>query len=186
MSRINYALVAILGGSLLATGAHAQAVTVLGGGAARECSNAALAGESDLRFQETCTIALTSEAHDRLDRAGTFINRGVMKLRRKQFAEAKMDFDSAIEAAPELGDAYVNRGAALLGARRTAESLADFNRALQLGVQEPEKAFYNRALAHEHLGDRAAAFEDYQRAITLRPEWELPRREIARFEAKRP
>jgi tetratricopeptide (TPR) repeat protein len=186
MSRIACALFAIIGAGVVATGAHAQAVTVLGGGAARECSNAALTGESGPRFEEACTIALTSEAHDRLDRAGTYVNRGVMKLRRKEFGGAKADFDSAIQTAPELGDAYVNRGAALLGQRRMAESLLDFNRALELGVQEPEKAFYNRALAQEHLGETAAAHLDYQRAIALKPEWELPRRELARFETARP
>lgn len=168
-----------------ASGAQAQSVTVLGGGMARQCSDAALAGESDRRFEEDCTIALTTEALSPRDRAGTFVNRGVFKLRRGEFAAAAADFDKAVSIQPGLGEAYVNRGAAAVGARRYAEGLADLDRALALGVQEPEKAYYNRALAHEGLDDMKAAYFDYQKAVELSPEWDAPRRELARFTVQR-
>ena len=186
MSRVLMALAGVVGASLVATSAQGQAVTVLGGGMARLCANAALAGESDARFEEYCTTALATEVLGPLDRAGTLVNRGVLKLRRKDFASAQKDFNSALDAKPDFGEAYVNRGAAFVGARRYAEGLSDINRALELGVQEPEKAFFNRALAFEKLGLRQAAYLDYSRAITLNPTWEQPRREIARFTEQTP
>jgi tetratricopeptide (TPR) repeat protein len=175
------------GAGLLAFAASAQAsaVTVLGGGMAKQCSDAALSGESDHRFEEVCTLALETELLDLRDRAGTYVNRGVLKLRRKEFKSAEFDFNRAIETKPDLGEAYVNRGAAYVGSRRPAEGLADLNKALELGVQEPEKAYFNRALAHEGLDDLRAAYFDYQKAVELAPEWEAPKKEFARFTVQR-
>ncbi|MCR5878498.1 tetratricopeptide repeat protein [Phenylobacterium sp. J367] len=172
--------------TLAATSAGAQAVTVLGGSQARLCAYAAQTGEDDIASQAVCTNALTTEVLDPLDRAGTFVNRGVMKLRRKDFAGATADFDAALQVKPDLGEAYLNRGAATLGARRFAASIADLDRALALGVKEPEKAHFNRALAHENLGQWEAALADYARAIELRPEWQQPRTELARLSVAPP
>lgn len=175
-----FAVVASIAG-LASTAAQGQAVTVIGGGMARLCSQAALAGQFDLDAESNCTGALTTEVLSPLDRAGTLVNRGVMKLRRKDFTAASADFDSALQAKPDLGEAFLNRGAAALGARRFGASLSDLNRAIELGVQEPEKAYYNRALAYEKLGLRQAAFSDYAKAIELRPEWQQPRTELTRL-----
>lgn len=185
MIRTRLLLAAAGAAAIAATSAHGQAVTVLGGGMARLCSYAALAGESDATAESNCTMAL-GEAMSPLDRAGAFVNRGVMKLRRKEFAAARADFDSALQTKPDLGEAFLNRGAASLGARRFAESLTDLNRALELGVQQPEKAFYNRGLAHERLGQRDAAYQDYTRALTLKPEWDQPRTELTRLSLQTP
>lgn len=161
--------------------AAAQSVTVLGGGMARECSNAALSGESDRKFEAICTMAIETEILSQTDRAGTYVNRGVLKLRRNEYASARSDFDRAVELKPAMAEAYVNRGAAMVGQRRYAEGLADINRALELGVDEPEKAYFNRALAHEGLDDLKQAYFDYRKAAEISPEWEAPKKELARF-----
>ena len=165
--------------------ASGGAVTVLGGGMAKECSRAALNGESETRFEHICTQALESELLSLRDRAGTYVNRGVLKLRRREFASAQWDFNRAIETKPDLGDAYVNRGAAAVGAKRYADGLADLNKALELGVDEPEKVYYNRALAFEGLDDLKAAYFDYKKAVELKPGWEMPAKELARFTVER-
>jgi tetratricopeptide (TPR) repeat protein len=72
-----------------------------------------------------------------------------------------------------------------VGVRRYAEGLADLNKALELGVDEPEKAYFNRALAHEGLDDLKSAYLDYQKAQTLKPDWQDPARELARFTVER-
>ncbi|HVI32615.1 tetratricopeptide repeat protein [Phenylobacterium sp.] len=161
------------------------AVTVIGGGLAEACSKAALDGERELEFEKLCTRALEEELLSPRDRAGTYVNRGVMKLRRAGWDGAVKDFDTAVRIQPDLGEAYVNRGAAAIGARRYAESLPDINRGLELGVQEPAKAYYNRALAHEGLEDAKSAYFDYQKAIELSPEWTLPREQLTRFSVSR-
>lgn len=122
MNRIRLFLAAVTVAGFAATAAHGQAVTVLGGGMARLCSYAALAGDFDTAAEANCTAALTTEVLSPLDRAGTLVNRGVMKLRRKDFAAARADFDSALRAKADLGEAFLNRGAAALGARRFADS----------------------------------------------------------------
>lgn len=186
MPKTSCLLAFAIAGALSASTASAQgAVTVLGGGMAHDCSKAALGGESAIQFERVCTLALENELLSQRDRAGTYVNRGVLKLRRKEFASAQFDFNRAVETKPDLGEAYVNRGAAAVGARRYAEGLRDLNKALELGVDEPEKAFYNRALAHEGLDDMKAAYLDYQKAIELNPDWEQPRKELARFTVER-
>ena len=171
--------------ALGAAGAAQGAVTVIGGGLAEACSKAAMAGEDDLKFQELCTLALETELMDVRDRAGTFVNRGVLKLRRAAYAEATRDFDQAVRLHPQLGEAYVNRGAASIGRRRYAESLPDINKGLDLGVTEPAKAYYNRALAHEGMEDAKSAYFDYQKAQELAPEWPAPREQLTRFTVSR-
>lgn len=174
------------GVGLLAFAGSAQAaVTVLGGGMAKQCSAAALGGESDTKFEDMCTLALDGELLSLRDRAGTYVNRGILKLRRKDFGGAQFDFNRAIDTKPDLGEAYVNRGAAAVGARRYSDGLTDLNRALDLGVEEPEKAYYNRALAHEGLDDMKAAYFDYQKAVELKPDWDQPKKELARFTVER-
>jgi Flp pilus assembly protein TadD len=64
-------------------------------------------------------------------------------------------------------------------------ALVDINRALELGVSDPAKAHYNRALAYERMGDLKAAWLDYTKAAELDPEWDAPRTELTRFTVSR-
>ncbi len=170
------------GALLIALAGQAQgAMTVIGGGKAEACSHAALAGETDHKYQKICTEALETEFLVSRDRAGTFINRGVLKLRAGSYAEASRDFDQAARLMPQMGEAYVNRGAASIGRHQYAESLADLNKALELGIEEPAKAYYNRALAYEGLDDMKAAYFDYQKAVELMPDWDAPKAQLVRF-----
>ena len=184
MIKTRVILSAALAFAVTATASQA-AVTVIGGGMAQACSKAALSGATEFKFEAVCTMALDSELLSMRDRAGTYVNRGVLKLRRKEFASAEFDFNKAIQAKPDLGEAYINRGASSVGARRYAEGLTDLNKALELGVDEPEKAYYNRARAYEGLDNMKAAYFDYQKAIELKPDWEQPKKELARFSVGR-
>jgi len=186
MAKISHVLAFAAASATLGWAASADAaVTVLGGGMAHECALAALGGATELRFEALCTQALDSELLSLRDRAGTYVNRGVLKLRRREFASAQFDFNRAVQIKPDLGEAYVNRGAAAVGAKRFADGLADLNKAIALGVEEPEKAYYNRALAYEGLDDMKAAYFDYQKAVELKPDWDAPKHELARFTVER-
>ena len=168
------------------TGQSQAATTVLGNGLAGFCSQAAKAGEDDLPSQEVCTLALETESMSRRDRAGTYVNRGVIKMRRQDYASAHTDFNIAIRLQPQMGEAYINRGGALVGQKRYMEALLDIDRGLALDPEEPEKAYYNRGLANEGLDDVKAAYFDYLRALELKPEWDIPQRELRRFSVVRP
>ncbi len=158
-----------------------SAAFVLGGGLADACSRFAVQGRSDDYSLSTCTYALETENLVKRDRAATLVNRGVIQLRRKAYAQANRDFDTAIRIQPAMGEAYVNRGAALIAQRRWEEGKTDIDKGLTLSPDEPEKAYFNRALAWEALDDMAAAWRDYSKASELKPDWDAPRKELARF-----
>ncbi|MGE0665162.1 MAG: tetratricopeptide repeat protein [Sphingomonadales bacterium] len=160
-------------------------ITVLGESKAAECSRAALWGRADEKSLLICDVALHEEPLDQLRRAATFVNRGIIHMRRKNWDLAHADFNDALRRKPELGEGWVNRGALMIGTKRFAEGLADTNKGIELGLEEPEKAYYNRAVAHEGLGDPKAAYYDYQQALAINPEWELPKKELARFTVTR-
>ena len=167
--------------ALAAAGGARASVTVIGGGQAEACSKAAIAGKSDTRSERLCTDALETEMLSPRDRAGTLVNRGVLKLRRTAFEAAIKDFNAALSLEPGMGEAYVNRGAAAIGEHRYADSLTDLNRAISMGVEEPAKAYFNRALAYEGLDDVKSAYFDYQKAVELSPDWDAPKNELLRF-----
>src|ERR1700712_2771111 len=99
---------------LVGSGARAS-VTVIGGGFAEACSKGALSGKSNAKLEESCTEALDTELLNTHDRAGTLVNRGVLKMRRTNWAGATQDFNEAVRLRPGLGEAYVNRGAVAIG-----------------------------------------------------------------------
>ncbi len=180
------AVVAALAGSVLAWGPAGRAtVTVLGGGMAEACYHAAkIAATQNTRRQEQieeCTEAIEQGALDRHDLAGTYVNRGVLYLASGKYAISIRDFDAAAKLWPDLGEALVNRGAALIGLGRDQDGIAEIDRGLSFNPEAPEKAYFNRALAKERLDDLKGAYFDYLKASQLKPDWEMPKKELARF-----
>jgi tetratricopeptide (TPR) repeat protein len=165
----------------LAVGGAQAAVTVFGDEAAGQCSQAAIAGKADPASENYCTTALDYDTLTNADRAGTLVNRGVMKLRREEYESAHADFNAALKLVPNLGEAWVNRGAMWVGEKHYQSGLDDLNKGLALGVKEPEKVYFNRALAYEGLDDEKSAYLDYQQALALKPDWLLPQKELLRF-----
>ena len=169
----------------LCASAASAAVSVLGGGQAQACYLAAKAGKADRTAEAICDAALDTEMLSAEDRGGTFINRGVMKLRRGDYEAARPDFDAGIALIPKVGEGWVNRGAMFLGLHRYKEALSDLDQALIVGLKEPAKAYYNRAIAYEGLDDETSAYLDYQQALVLQPGWDLPKHELLRFTVTR-
>lgn len=165
---------------LLAAGSASASVLVLGEGLAPACSRAAFAGRSDRSSIEVCSRAL-AEGLSARDRAGTLVNRGVIRTRAKAYGPAARDFEEAIRLQPDLGEAFVNRGVLRMADRDYAGALAEIDRGLALGVDEPAKAYYNRALAKEAVGDAPGAWADYRQAQALAPEWDAPAKMLVRF-----
>jgi tetratricopeptide (TPR) repeat protein len=169
----------------MAVGSADAAISVLGGGQAQECFEAAKADKADNASLGACNLALDSEILTPQDRGGTLINRGVMRLRRGEYEAAHADFNAGIALIPQVGEGWVNRGAMFVGERRYKEAVADIDKAISLGLREPAKAYYNRAIAYEGLDDETQAYLDYQQALVLNPGWELPQHELLRFTVTR-
>jgi tetratricopeptide (TPR) repeat protein len=188
MRRLRASAVSIAAAALGAAGGAAgqglrqPGITVLGGGGlAHACSTAVNNNEATPQIEETCTASLENEQLLLEDRAGTFVNRGVVRLRLQRYDEAVKDFTIALSLRSDLAEAYVNRGAAQIGGHHFTEALADLNKALAMGVNEPEKAYYNRALAYEWLDNPKAAWLDYNKALELAPDWDLVKQQLTRF-----
>lgn len=167
--------------SVLAAGPATAATSVLGGGDARACYEAASKGRTDLGAILDCDSAISGQELSSRDRAATVVNRGVIHLLRRDAAKALGDFDRAIAWRPDLGEAHVNRGAALILTGDFAGAVASINRGLELGTEDLHEAYFNRAIAQEKLENYAAAYADFRRAAELKPDWDLPGRELARF-----
>ena len=187
MHRGLYAAVAAgFGLSLMVmTGPAWADVTVIGGGFAQSCSEQAKAAARTQRpFSESireCTLAIDDEILSAHDRAATYVNRGVLYLILSNWSAAQSDFDQAMAIEPKLAEAWVNRGATMIAEGHDEEAISDIDKGLGLDTTEPEKAYFNRALAKERLNDLKGAYEDYQKALALKPDWAMPQAELTRF-----
>jgi len=163
-----------------ASGAQA-AVTVFGGDHAQACYQAAkngLAGES---YLDECNQAIGFELLPTKDLAGTYVNRGAVYMTMHAWAEAESDFNHALELHPNFGEALVNLGAAQIGQHRDQEGVDTISKGLAIGSMEPEKAYFNRAIGYEELGNDKGAYFDYLKASQIAPGWAAPRQELVRF-----
>jgi tetratricopeptide (TPR) repeat protein len=156
------------------------AVSVYATDQARDCYIAAKFGDKDRNGIDDCTSALL-DVSSKHDVAGMLVNRGVIYLSYQRYTLAFQDFNQAILTDPTIGEAYVNRGACQVAQRHFAEGKSDIDKGLTLGTDEPQKAYYNRGLAEDYLGDEKAAYFDYLKASQLDPDWYAPKKELMRF-----
>ena len=166
-------------------GSAGAAVTVMGDSSAQQCSEAAFHEQADSASMQLCTEAIGESMLDRRDLAGTYINRGVMWMIRRDYSAARADFQRAIEIDPALGEAWVNRGAVAIIDKHFQDGIDDISKGLTLGTEEPAKAYYNRGVAYEGLDDEKTAYIDYTQALVLQPGWDLPKQELLRFTVMR-
>jgi len=155
--------------------------TVVGAPGSTDCAAAAATGVSDDDAVAACDRALQTERLTRANRIVTLINRGAIHLRRRSGEAALADFEAVVALEPRNADAHLNRGAALVMVRRHGDAVAAITDALRFGVSVPHKAYFNRAAAREAMGDVRGAYEDYNTALTIQPDWGAAEAELARF-----
>ena len=96
---------ALCAGSLLLAASQAGAVViVVGGGPAAECYATAEYGDQFKAF-DICSKALSDPNMTVRDRAATFVNRSVVRLRARDYAGAVADCDQSITRLPTIGEA---------------------------------------------------------------------------------
>ncbi len=185
MPRTIWIAAAASAGLALGAGKAGATVTIIGNGLAAVCSTAARhAAESwpgRAEGEQECTLALENESLSQHETAATYVNRGVLYLSDGAVDPARRDFERALKIEPNLPEALVDRGAALIAGARETEGVAEITRGLALHPGEPEKAYYNRGVAEERLGDLKSAYFDYLKASDLKPDWPLPKGELVRF-----
>lgn len=157
-------------------------VLILGGSAGKECYTAVkLNPFPSTRHERTCSDSIESGTLDRINLAGTFVNRGIIRMRMGRHEAALEDYARAERIMPNSGPLFLNKGAALIGIGDFDGALVALNRALALETQDPHAAYFNLGVAHELLGDINSAFQSYQTALELRPDWRLPSQALERF-----
>jgi tetratricopeptide (TPR) repeat protein len=167
-------------GLVAAAGEARAVVIVVGGGLGSQCYATAEYGDPFKAF-DLCTRALADQEMSVRDRAATYVNRSVVRLRVHDYTGAMADCDLSIARAPTIGEAYVNRGAALLNLNKPQEALVDLNKAITLGLDKVHLAYYNRGVAKEKLNDARGAYTDYKKALELDPTFAMAAEELKRF-----
>lgn len=166
-----------------AAGSAGAAVSVFGGGIARDCY---IAVEKHLatnaKTLEICDLALEEEHLSRVNRAATLVNRGIVYMRDHRLQRSLEDFQRALELQPMLLEAKVNIGAALYGLERYDEAFTMLNEGVEAeNIDARATAYYNRALIFERRGDVESAYNDYRKALELVPEFTLAAKQLERF-----
>ena len=123
--------------------AASAATTVIGNGYASDCSRQAIMGHYDRATLELCNQAL-AQLLPRDDAAKTFVNRGVVYLRRKDYDNAERDLTSAEKLAGNLPEVFINQGAVRIAQHRYQEALTLIDKGIALNPSELEKAYYNQ------------------------------------------
>jgi tetratricopeptide (TPR) repeat protein len=165
---------------LLSAPAHAL-VAVVGAGMAHDCFIAAKAGNDPRGGIAICNMALEEEALDAHARAGTYVNRAVMKAAMGRVNEAMADYNSGLTLYPGLGDGYVDRGAALISLKRYDEALADINKGIALGQTYEQIGYYNRGVAEFYLGQVTESYHDFKKALEIAPDFALASDQLKNF-----
>ena len=166
--------------------ALSASVLTVGGAYAYSCYKAADGSGATATSLDACNRALVEEALTAQDRAATYVNRGILHLRRVSLHRADADFDAALKLNPHEPEAWLNK--AILNARygKSADALPYVSKALENGTRKPAIAYFVRAMAYEDSGKIAAAYQDFQRARSLAPKWDEPAIELRRFQVRRP
>ena len=174
----------VAGGLLTAAGAAQAQVYVIDTPSAYRCTAAATAPVFNERGLADCDLALRADELQGRNLAGTYTNRGVLRLRAGQADAAMSDFDMALAIDNRLGEAWVDRAMGLIQMSRFQEAVGDADRGLPLVRRDQAKGYYVRAIAREGLRDDQGAYRDYSAAARMAPTWDAPRTDLARFEVR--
>ena len=180
--RLGISAFVALAAAVYAAPSHA-AVTVIGGGLGKACYEAVeYARLAPSQALAVCDLALEQERLSRRDRAATLTNRGILHMRDGRNNRALQDYEKSLALMPTLTETKVNIGAALYGLKRYPEALAMLTEGITTeSVDARATGFYNRALTYEKLGNVQSAYEDFQSAIRVKPDFELAAKQLERF-----
>lgn len=165
--------------------ATAAQVTVIGGGLAKDCYEAAKFGTlSEAAAEAICTRALEHEALNLSNRAATFTNRGVLRMRQGKLDAALTDYTASKRISPDSGPTWLNEGAAYILKQDYNSALVALDKAIELDSSDLYAAYYNRALARERTGDVEGAYYDFVKSKELNPDYTATDEQLARFTVK--
>lgn len=163
----------------------AASVMTLGGGYAQSCYEAADARSGTAVALDACNRALAEEALTQQDRVASYVNRGIVQLRRGSLDAADADFDAALALNPNEAEAWLNKAILKTRYNRSNEALPLVAKAFENHTRRPALAYFVRGVANEDSGNISAAYHDLKMAQTLDPKWSEPTIELQRYQVRR-
>ena len=179
------AFVALLASTIVPLTSAQGAVLTVGGPLSSSCYNAALASDGRDSAVDGCTRALAEESLATPDRAATYVNRGIVYMSGGHFVQADADFDAALRLQANLPGGWLNKGFLRLREGNGREALGLIQKGMDFGANRQALAVFARGVAHEQMGDFAAAYADLKRARDLEPGWSLPKEYLATYQVRR-
>ncbi len=101
-----------------------------------------------------------------------YFSRGLLRMKKLEFAAAVKDFDAACRLCPSLRGCFVRRGMAHEQMGNPDKALDDLERATRVDPRDSE-AHYQLGRLLERRNELARAFASYLAALRLRPKGEL-------------
>jgi len=88
----------------------------------------------------------------------------------KDYNQALQQYDAAIRSNAQMAEAYSGKARALMGLQRQRDALRTAEDALKLFPNDPE-LYYVRGLLNFQAGRFKPAADDYDKVLSLNPEW---------------
>jgi Tfp pilus assembly protein PilF len=181
MKSLFTAAIAGLAGMAAMTPAEAGTFSV-GNSFARDCWQAAEARDHDTNAIYHCNLALEQEGLDPANRAATFVNRGVLYMRNRNYNSAERDFNRAMVIDQANPEAWLNMAISHLRQNENDTSvLPMIEKAIALNTKDQALAYYSRAILNERNGNIRQAYYDYRKAHELAPDWDEPTADLLRY-----
>ena len=157
------------------------AVITVGGPLSRLCYESALAQDDRQSAIDGCTRSLDEEALLKSDRAGTFVNRGILRMNRGDDAAADADFDAALALERDLPDAWLNKGFIRLRQGDGRGALPLLEEGIKHNPDRRALAIFARGVAYQEMGQFDSAYADLKRAHEIEPGWALPSKYLSHY-----
>lgn len=110
----------------------------------------------------------------------TYMNRGMAYFNLNQPAKAIPDFEKSLTMKNDK--IIMSRGllaTSYLALGNATKALENFNQVIDKDGSQDPVHFYNRGLTKQTLGDRAGAIVDFQKTLTLQPNYEAAKKSLA-------
>jgi tetratricopeptide (TPR) repeat protein len=158
-----------------------SAVFTYGGPLSKLCYEAALSQDDRQSAIDGCTRSLDEEALLKSDRAGTYVNLGILRMNRGNDLEADADFDAALALNRDLPEAWLNKGFIRLRQGDGRDALPLIEEGIKRNPERRALAIFARGVAYEQMGQLESAYSDLKRAHELEPGWSLPSKYLSRY-----
>jgi len=99
-----------------------------------------------------------------------YLNRASFSLEQREFSQAFMDIETAIQLNPRLGEAYVERAKLWVEKKNLKEAILDYSKAINFGLtfqKDLAKVYNNRGNLYSEMSQDDLAIADYNKALDL-------------------